>query len=321
MSTRHLVDPEILPTLDMFPPFELSAETLCAVRTMMATQMAGARSGPSEADDLTIAEKRIPGPKGDPEVRVLIYRPRSARQSLPALLHIHGGGYVIGAADQSAEFCKSAVREVGCVVVSVDYRLSPETPYPGGLEDCYAALKWLHGHAGEIGADAARIAIGGESAGGGLAAGLALLARDRGEVPIVFQLLVYPMLDDRTVVAPDPHPYTGEYLWTRANNQFGWSAYLGRAPGSPDVAAYAAAARAESVAGLPPAFINVGSLDLFLDENIDYAARLMRAGVPTELHVYPGAIHGFQMAVEANVTKEAQRDVMTALRRALHPRG
>lgn len=235
---------------------------------------------------------------------------------LPALLWIHGGGYVIGSADGEDAGVKSMVSAVGCAAVSVDYRLAPETPHPGPVEDCYAALKWMYTHASELGVDATRIAIGGASAGGGLAAALGLLARDRGEVPLVFQLLIYPMLDDRTVILADPHPYTGEFIWTAEANRFGWRSLLGQEPGGPDVSPYAAAARAESLAGLPPTFINVGSLDLFLEEDLEYARRLMRAGVPTELHVYPGAYHGFNMVADAQVTQAAARDELSALKRA-----
>jgi acetyl esterase/lipase len=174
----------------------------------------------------------------------------------------------------------------------------------------------LYTNASDLGVDATRIAIGGDSAGGGLTAGLALLTHDRGEVPLVFQLLIYPMLDDRTVTATDPHPYTGEYVWTAESNHFGWTALLGKEPGGPDVSPYAAAARAEYLEGLPPAFIGVGTLDLFLEENMEYARRLMRVGVPTELHVYPGAFHAFPMAADANVAQVFKRDYLNALARA-----
>ncbi|HET9110884.1 MAG TPA: alpha/beta hydrolase, partial [Ktedonobacterales bacterium] len=265
-----------------------------------------------------VSERFIPGPEGAPDVRALIYTP-AAREAVPALLWIHGGGYIMGSADAEDPMVKSIVSAVGCAAVVVDYRLAPETPYPGSLEDCYAALKWLFAHAGELGIDPTRIAVGGSSAGGGLAAALALLARDRGEVPLVFQLLIAPMLDDRTCTLAQPHPYTGEFIWTRETNHFGWTALLGQEPGGPDVSPYAAAARAEHLEGLPAAFINVGALDLFLEEDMEYARRLMRAGVPTELHVYPGAYHGFRMAANAQVTQIAERDQLTALRRALFP--
>lgn len=214
---------------------------------------------------------------------------------------------------------KNLVTQLGCAIVSVDYRLAPETPHPGPVEDCYAALKWLYTNAADLGVDVGRLAIGGASAGGGLAAGLGLLTRDRAEVPLAFQLLIYPMLDDRTAVTTDPHPYTGEFIWTAEANHFGWSSLLGQEPGSEGVSPYAAAARAESLAGLPPTYICVGALDLFMEEDIEYARRLVRAGVPTELHLYPGAYHGFNMMPGAQMSLAYERDYLNALRRALQP--
>lgn len=163
----------------------------------------------------------------------------------------------------------------------------------------------------------AELAIGGDSAGGGLAAGLALLTRDRGEVPLVFQLLIYPMLDDRTVTHEDPHPHTGEFIWTPELNRYGWRALLGQEPGGAEVSAYAAPARAKKLEGLPPTYISVGTLDLFLEEDLEYARRLIRAGVPTELHVYPGAFHAFPMAADSQVAQAYNRDYLNALTRAL----
>jgi len=204
-------------------------------------------------------------------------------------------------------------------VISVDYRLAPETRFPGALEDCYAALAWLHANAEDLGVDPARIAVSGDSAGGGLAAGLALLARDRHEYGIAFQHLVFPALDDRTAVRTDLSPLVGEFIWTQASNVYAWTSLLGEPPGGPHVSPYAAPARAEDLARLPPACIQVGGLDLFVDESVDYARRLAVAGVPCELHVYPGAPHGFTMAWRAGVTTALDRDSHLALRHALRP--
>jgi triacylglycerol lipase len=316
MTTKHLVDPELVAMLDMFPGLSLTAESLPQTRAFLKEMNAQRPSDLPDFSAISVSEHHVPGLQGEPDVRVLVYIPKNVSTPLPALLWIHGGGYVFGSAEQDDLQVKSIVSTVECAAVSVDYRLAPETPHPGPVEDCYAALKWLYMHAGELGVDATRIAIGGASAGGGLTAGLALLTRDRGEVPLAFQLLIYPMLDDRTVTSAEPHPYTGEYIWTTDANRFGWTALLGQEPGGPDVSPYAAAARAEHLEGLPSTFISVGALDLFLEEDLEYARRLMRAGVPTELHVYSGAFHGFNMVAGAKVVRSFVRDQLDALTRA-----
>jgi triacylglycerol lipase len=314
-DTRYLVDPELIPALDPYPSVDLPIESLAEVRAEFARMLAATPI----REDLPVQreELQVPGPAGAPSVRVLFYRPADGRGPRPAVLHIHGGGYVLGAPDFADLSNRLMVAELGCVVCSVDYRLAPEHPYPAPVEDCYAALMWLHDHAASLGVDRSRVGIKGESAGGGLAAALALLARDRGGPSISFQHLTYPMIDDRTCIAPDPHPYVGEFVWTPERNRFGWTALLGRTPGHPDIPAYAAAARATDLTGLPPAFISVGALDLFLEENLEYGRRLTRAGVPVELHVYPGAFHGFGLATEARTTLAATRDSREALRRAM----
>jgi len=317
MTTKHLVDPEIVAMLDLFPQFQFTSETLPQTRAELDAMNAQRAATLPDFPDIEVTERQVPGPRGAPEVRVLVYLPKSAPRPLPALLWIHGGGYVIGRADWDDAQVKNMVTQVGCAAVSVDYRLAPETPFPGPVEDCYAALTWLHAHAAEWGVDPGRIAIGGASAGGGLAASLGLLARDRGAIPLAFQLLIYPMLDDRTVNATDPHPYTGEFIWTPASNRFGWTALLGEEPGGADVSPYAAAARVARLAGLPPTYLGVGALDLLMEEDLEYARRLIREGVPTELHVYPGAFHGFDNMAESQVARAHTRDFQGALRRAL----
>lgn len=320
MTTKHLVDPELAPMLDMFPVFNFTNETLPHTRDLVNQMFEQMGAAAPAFPDIEVTERHIPGPQGAPDVRVLVYIPKNVVRPMPGMLWIHGGGYIIGTPEGEDLQAKQIVGEVGCAVVSVDYRLAPETPDPGPVEDCYAALKWLYTNTSDLGVDANRLAIGGGSAGGGLTAGLGLLTRDRGEVPLAFQLLIYPMLDDRTAVTPDPHPYTGEFVWTNEANHFGWSALLGQEPGSVGVSPYAAAARAESLAGLPPTYITVGALDLFLEEDLEYARQLIRAGVPTELHVYPAAFHGFNLMAEAKVSQVFRRDMLTALRRALQPK-
>lgn len=258
----------------------------------------------------------VPGPEGAPDVPLLIYRPRGAARPMPCIYHVHGGGYVLGAAKDMEPAHRPLAAMLGCAIVSVDYRLAPETAFPGPVEDCYAGLAWTFGNAAALGLDPARIGVMGESAGGGLAAALALLARDRGEYSLAFQHLIYPMLDDRTCTN-QPHPFAGEFLWHAHNNLFGWTSLLGHAPGGEGVSPYAAPARATDLAGLPPTFLSTGALDLFLDEDIDYARRLLRAGVPTELHVYPGAFHAFDMMEGAKVADQSRRDSRAALARFL----
>lgn len=321
-ASLALVDPELHALLQAFPPLVLSLENLAQVRAEGAELRqrinAAARAAgiTSDASAVQSEERRIPGPPGAPPVRILLYRPSGHSGRLPAYLQIHGGGYVLGAADGGELANRALAAELSCLVVAVDYRLAPETRGPGSVEDCYAALEWLHEHASGLGVDRSRIAVGGESAGGGLAAALALLARDRGRLAICFQNLVYPMLDDRTAAMVRRNPFTGQHLWTHEHDRFGWSALLGAAPGAVGVSPYLAPARATDLRGLPPALITVGQLDLFLEEDIDYATRLMQAGVPTELHVYPRAFHGFDWEPSAQVSQAIRRDRLNALRRA-----
>jgi acetyl esterase/lipase len=314
-SSKHLVDPQLAPILDAFAGFTVNAATLPVIRSQPRQRAAFPLSAAAEA--VTCEERMVPGPVGAPEVRVLVYRQAGVTSPAAGLVDIHGGGYVMGSPDMGDVRNRTVAAEIGCTVVSVDYRLAPETPHPGPVEDCYAALKWLHANAADVGVDHARLAVLGASAGGGLAAALALLARDRSEVPLVFQLLIYPMLDDRTCAHEEPHPYTGEFVWNHASNHFGWSSLLGQEPGGPEVSQYAAAARADELKGLPPTFISTGALDLFFEEDLEYARRLTRAGVPVELHVYPGAFHAFDMLPGSDVGEEFNRHVMRALRRAL----
>ncbi len=314
IDTRHLVDLQLLPLLDQFPALVITPETL----PMLRVRPPAFKLDPADLARSEQEVRTVPGPDGAPEVEVLIYRPSAAATRLrPCIFHIHGGGYVAGEARANEATHRPLAADLDCVIVSVNYRLAPETAFPGNVEDCYAAMAWTFDNAAALGVDPARIGVMGESAGGGLAAALALLARDRGVYRLAFQHLIYPMIDDRTCVDPDPHRYVGEFIWNRAANLFGWTSLLGEAPGGPDVSPYAAAARAPSVEGLPPTYLATGALDLFLEEDLEYVRRLTRAGVPVELHVYPGAYHGFQFATDADVTRTAARDTREALARAL----
>ncbi|WP_374652194.1 alpha/beta hydrolase [Rhizorhabdus sp.] len=309
MSSRHLVDAEIVPLIDIFAEMAFTPEALSALREAPMT-------APTPPDDRVRHEYvTVPGPAGAPDIDLHILTPVNAKGPLPLIYHIHGGGYIVGKASEMVLRHQGLVAELGCALASVEYRLAPETAFPGAIEDCYAGLAWMFERAAERGIDKERVGVMGESAGGGFAAALALLARDRGEYRLAFQHLVYPMLDDRTGTLSEPHPYVGEYVWTASSNRFGWSALLGREPGGDDVSPYAAPARATDLTGLPPAFIYTGALDLFLEEDLDYARRLARAGVPVEFHLFPGAFHGFEMAAESHLAKEASRLSLSALRR------
>jgi acetyl esterase/lipase len=307
-----MVDPELLAAIKQFPfpTQDFTSEMLAAARKLPAMP-------PLPAPAPQPVERHIPGPAGAPDLRLVIFDPAPGTKGRPALLHIHGGGYVMGFAGQFNPALQAVAQNCGCLVVSVDYRLAPETHFPGSLEDNYAALRWLYENSDELGVDRKRIAIGGESAGGGHAAALAIVARDRREYPILFQLLIYPALDDRTGSTRQPPPSIGQFIWNAGSNRFAWTSFLGVPAGSATVPAGAVPARVQNLAGLPPAFIGVGALDLFVDEDVEYARRLIDAGVPTELQVIPGAYHGFDVFVpDAKVSKRFTESWMVALRRA-----
>lgn len=308
------VDPELLPAVKALPQLHLTKENLDWVRQ----QEQAPPPLPPPAPQPVV--KSISGPAGAPDLRLTIVDPAPGGKGRPVLLHTHGGGYVGRSAALAMHFLQTAAQTCNCVVVSVDYRRAPETHFPGSLEDNYAALSWVYGNADALGVDRQRIAVGGESAGGGHAAMLAIAARNRKEIPVVFQLLIYPMLDDRTGSTRPVPPHIGTFVWTAESNRFGWTSLLGIPAGLPDVPPGSVPARVENLAGLPPAFIIVGAIDLFVDEDIEYARRLVAAGVPTELHVIPGAYHAYDLLVpNAKVSVRFTDYWTTALRRALAP--
>jgi triacylglycerol lipase len=316
MTTRPLVDPELLPMIDGPPLADLTTSPLSVFREGLARIYAAL--APPPPDGVSQRMVTVAGPGGP--LGLFVTTPTAKAAGLrPAILHVHGGGLVLGAADLGAAALGQRALDHDAVVVSVDYRLAPETPFPGPLEDCYAGLQWLFAEASALGVDPARVALLGESAGGGLAAALALLARDRGGRQPAGQVLVYPMLDHRTGTAaePSPNPLVGEFGWTRAYNVFGWTAMRGAYAGDDGRIGHFSPSHAADLAGLPPAVIATGALDLFLEENIDYARRLMRAGVPAELHVYPGAIHAFDLMAHAAVARQFAADRRRALDRFL----
>nr|WP_166174833.1 alpha/beta hydrolase [Altererythrobacter segetis] len=310
--TRHLVDPEIAAMLEM-PALDLTDETLEEIRNNPLFSAADLPPPP-----FPVTEAFAPSEHG-PEVRLVVMNPPSENTGRGAVLHIHGGGMVVGVADTATVTKCPLALEHDVVVVSVDYRLAPETPFPGPQEDNYAALLWLADHASDLGVDPARIVVMGESAGGGLAASLAQMTRDRGGPRLAGQVLVYPMLDWRTGGPECAHNnrHTGEWIWTRDKNRFGWEALRGDYSPADARKGWFSPALADDLSSLAPAYIATGALDLFLDEDLAYARRLIDAGVACELHVYPGAIHAFEMVPDTALATQAASDLRRGLGRLL----
>lgn len=295
------------------PSAELNNTTLAAMRAIMSANPVPPRIAPG------VMEQSIPCSDPNRLIRIFVIGAAPGERK-PLLLHMHGGGYVGGTPLADLAALQTIATEHNCVVVTVEYRLAPETKYMGSLEDNYAALRWVHFHAKTLGIDTHRIALKGESAGGGHAAALAFAVRDRKEFQLVQQILIYPMLDDRTGSTVHVSPPLGQYAWTEQMNRFGWSSLLGVAAGSARVPANAVPARELDVTGLPPTFIGVGSIDLFATEDVAFAAKLLAAGVPVEMALVPGAYHGFDIAVPEAPLSVAFRAVWNAaLGRAFTP--
>jgi triacylglycerol lipase len=318
MTTRHLVDPEIAPLIDLFPRVDLESAPIADIR-------AKAEESYSFLPPPVIApeEIRIASIHGGPDILLLLYRPATVRRDAGAILHIHGGGMVMGSVRQIQAAPAALAEAAGVPVVSVDYRLAPEHPFPAPQQDCHSALAWLAGQADALGFDASRIVVAGESAGGGLAAALAIMARDLGGPAIAGQLLTYPMLDHRTGgdACPYRNPTTGEFIWTRASNRFGWRSLQGDYRADDARRGWFSPSLAEDLAGLPPAYIATGSLDLFFDENLDYARRLVAAGVRVDLHSYAGAIHAFNAVPGAALSQRFNAGLLAAAAAMTAPAG
>lgn len=315
MSRRDLIDPESRVALDALleaMPGGLNAIPDIVQRRAAMEQLKAALDIP-ENPNVAKEDRTIPGPEGEPDITVRIYRPVNASGTLPGIYYIHGGGMIIGSIESEDPTATMLCDQVGAVVVSVGYRLAPEHPHPAPVEDCYAGLKWMAANAAELGIDPRRLAIYGGSAGGGLTLGTALLARDRGGPELAFMMPIYPMIDDRNET-PSSHEITDIGVWDRAGNIEAWAWYLG----GKEADQYAAPARAEDLSGLPPAYIDVGTVDLFRDEDIAFAQRLMQAGIPTELHVHPGSYHASEvLAPQAALSQRIWATRIAALRRAL----
>jgi acetyl esterase/lipase len=314
MSRRDLIDPEAREPLDQLLtaiPGGFNSIPDIVQRRAAVTQLLAAIEIPPNPN-VTSEDRMVPGPDGAPDIKVRIYRPTDATGTLPGIYFIHGGGMILGDIDGEDAVATQICERVDAVVVSVEYRLAPEYPYPAPVQDCYAGLVWMARNAGELRFDPDRLAVYGGSAGGGLTIATSMLARDRGFPALRFQMPIYPMIDDRNET-PSSHEITDIGLWDRAGNIEAWKWYLG--DGKPDQ--YAAPARAEDLTGLPPTFIDVGTVDLFRDEDITFAMRLMQAGVPTELHVNPGAYHAAEVfAPECELSGVIWARRIEALRRA-----
>lgn len=309
MSTKHLLAEELHPIIEAMPNTDITLENLALFR-----QVGAERTVLGDPVKAGVVREEVIVSGAEHDVRCFLYRPPNSEAACPGYLHIHGGGYIMGSLEGSDISNLQLCAKLGIVILSVDYRLAPEHPIPAPLDDCYAGLAWLHQNAAELGVDPDRIGIGGESAGGGLAAALGIRARDAGEYAVCHQHLTYPMLDNLTGSEAQPgDPLVGEFVWTRSRNQFGWASYLGEAaPEAPQVPA-----RVADYAGLPSTWMFTAALDLFRDENIDYARKLLEAGVAVELLMYPGACHGFQMLPGTSFTARFTQDHRAALGRGL----
>jgi acetyl esterase/lipase len=307
----YAYDPELAPIVAALPQLDIS--DIAAARAQMRA-MREALPPFVKPDGVTVAKRTVSGPPGDPDIELAIFRPEPQAARSPALYWIHGGGFVLGDVDGDMAAPAQFAGELGAVVVSVEYRLAPEHPFPAPVEDCYAGLVWMSEHAEDLGFDPRKLAIGGLSAGGGLAAAVALMARDRGGPALCFQVLDIPELDDR-LSTPSMRQFTDTPLWNHPNAVTSWQAYLG--PGRRETPVYAAPARAADLSGLPPAYVVTCEFDPLRDEGIEYAQRLMQAGVPAELHHYPGTFHGSSGAGAGTaISTRMVTDRLAALARA-----
>ena len=312
--TQRAYDPELaalIPTLPTVQDFS-SVEKIQAIREFRIT----AFPQPPDRGDVSMEDRLVPGLAGAPQVPVRVYRPKAGGSAPRAcVFEIHGGGFMMGSIAMMDPWCQRVAAELDVLVVSVEYRLAPEHPFPAGVEDCYAALCWTARSVDELGVDAARIAIAGQSAGGGIAAGTALMARDRGFPALCFQLLEIPEIDDR-LDTPSMLAFQDTPFWNRPNAVWSWKHYLGpNHKGEPSP--YAAPARAKDLTRLPPAYVSTMEFDPLRDEGILYALRMLQAGVSVELHSVPGTFHGSGMLPGADVSRRNAQEAIDVLRRAL----
>ncbi|MER5371185.1 alpha/beta hydrolase [Streptomyces sp. NPDC002722] len=317
MTDFSTLDPELAAAVEMLPKIAFSnlAETRTTFESLMASALAGLDTSGVELSILS-----APGYEDeDPDVAIRFFAPESAQGRIPVLMWVHGGGFATGTAQGADPICIAVVRALGIAVASVEYRLAPETPFPGPVDDCYAALKYLHSNAVDLAIDPDAIAVGGQSAGGGLAAGTVLMARDKGEVPVAFQLLDIPELDDR-LETTSMKTFVDTPVWNRANAILSWRYYLGQSylgPTDATVSPYAAPSRATDLSGLPRTYISTMELDPLRDEGIAYALALLHVGVSVELHSFPGTFHGSSL-IAAAVSQRQMTELIGALGRGLN---
>jgi acetyl esterase/lipase len=313
LAALEYVDPELRPAARQV--LAMSGQTGSFTDETLRAMRSGTPPSPPLLGDVPVREVQVPPQGALPAVVVQVVN-SAPGDGRPAILHTHGGGYILGSAKSELRFLQETANVLECTIVSVEYRLAPEARYTDSVADNYAGLLWLYRNADELGVDRSRIALMGESAGGGHAALLAIAARDRGEVPLVLQALIYPMLDDRTGSSRQVPAHIGAIGWDSPANRFGWRSFLGAEPGSAEVPAAGVPARLERLEGLAPAFVAVGGVDLFVSEDIEYARRLTEAGVATELVLVPGAFHGFdRVAPETRLARLFTQAKHEALRR------
>jgi acetyl esterase/lipase len=316
------LDPELEPPLREFYSFTggkaIEMHDIAKARKAWERVATEARRDLPPVEGVIVEDRWVPGPMGAPEVRLRIYRPKSAAGTMPTVFWIRGGGLIMGWLEQDDRPSRLLSIAANCMVVAVEYRWAPEHPFPAPVEDCYAGLKWLSIHGSALGIDISRIVIAGESGGGAVCGALAYFVRDRAEFGIVLQMLICPQLDDRDAL-PDPTCDQWFVTYPPRSCWVGWRAYLQQDPGLSNVPMYSVPARASDLRGLAPACVFVGDLDIFCKGSVAYAGRLMEANVPVELHVYPRAYHGFQLfAPESSVSKQFFSDRLHALLQAFN---
>jgi acetyl esterase len=315
MHPKRIYHPMVEEQASMFPRLDISdvEGTRATLNEFLEALAAKGVERPTD-DRIEEIERTIPGPDGAPDVSIRIYMPKDRSEAGPGFVNFHGGGFISGDLESEHVRCLIMAAEGGAVSIGVDYRLAPENPFPAGVEDCYAALQWVVKNAQELKIDPARIAIGGGSAGGNLTAAVALLARDRNGPEVAFQMLIYPVLDDRCETLSMKNG-KDLYIWTSQNALDSWNHYIGK--DRSNVSPYAAPARADDLSGLPPAYVVTCEHDPLRDEGIIYATRLMAAGVPVELHHYPGTVHAFDFLAPSDISTWAVNESVEVFKRAM----